>query len=240
MALYHFGAAYVIMLLVNGLVTTPRLQEVRATPLVTQRTPAWFKMRGDRITGSIVDTILGTNPYEGAASVVAQKAGTETHFRGNAFTAHGTKFEPIAIQTYLAKTGRTHVELGLVSHSTRSDLAHSPDGIVLHPIDPPRLLEVKCPVTRKIIPGQVPSQYQHQIQLGLEIFDLEEADFVQFKPETNGQPAVLDIVTIKREPGWLTRHSHKFSAFWRAVQAYRQHVSPILEELKKVQPFNLE
>lgn len=227
------------MLLVNGLVTTPRIQEIRAIPLVTQRTPAWFKMRGDRITGSIADTILGTNPYEGPASVVAQKAGIQSRFRGNAFTAHGTKFEPVAIQAYLAKTGRTHVELGLVSHSERSDLAHSPDGVVLHPIEPPRLLEVKCPVTRKIIPGQVPPQYRHQIQLGLEIFDLEEADFVQYKPAVDDQPAVLDIVTVKREPEWLAKHSPKLAAFWRAVQAYRQSVLPVLEELKEVPAFNL-
>lgn len=226
-------------MIVNGLVTTPRIQEVRAIPLVAQRTDAWFKMRGDRITGSIADTILGTNPYEGPASVVAQKAGIKSTFRGNAFTAHGTKYEPIAIQAYLKRTGRVHFELGLVPHPTRSDLAHSPDGIVLHHTQPPRLLEVKCPATRKIVPGRVPPQYTHQIQLGLEIFDLEECDFVQYKPADGDLPMILDITTVKRDPEWLARNSPKFSAFWRAVQAYRNYVLPLIEDLKSVSAFNI-
>lgn len=227
------------MLEIDGYVTTPRLQEVRAIPLVEQRSAEWFKLRGDRITGSIADTLLGTNPYEGPAGLVAQKAGIKSTFRGNAFTAHGQKYEPEAIDLYCTRTGRKHVELGLVPHPTRSDLAHSPDGVVLHPRLPPRLLEVKCPATRKIIPGRVPPQYQHQIQLGLEIFELEECDFVQYKPSVDGMPEILDITTVRRDHDWLEKNSPKFAAFWRAVQAYRNHVLPLIEELKHIPAFDL-
>ncbi len=224
---------------IDGYLTTPRIQEVRALPLVAQRSAEWFKLRGDRITGSIADTLLGTNPYEGPAGLVAQKAGVKSTFRGNAFTAHGTKFEPVAIGKYTDRTGRKLIELGLVAHPVRSDLAHSPDGVVLHPRLPPRLLEVKCPATRKIVPGKVPPQYTHQIQLGLEVFDLEECDFVQYKPADGEFPEILDITTVKRDPSWLARNSPRFAAFWRAVQAYRNHVMPLIEELKTTPAFDL-
>ena len=81
-------------------VLNERIQQCLKTPQVPQRSPEWFEMRKSRITGSIVDTILGTNPYASYEQLVAEKAGMPCEFKGNAATQHGTLYEPDAILLY--------------------------------------------------------------------------------------------------------------------------------------------
>jgi putative phage-type endonuclease len=214
----------------EGYLTTPRLEEVRAIPLVAQRTPQWFKAREKRITGSIVDTILGTNPYQTIHSLVAEKAGVKNTFFGNAATRHGNKYEEVALIKYCEIYDRKHVELGVIPHATVDFLAHSPDGIGMSKTLKPVLLEVKCPYSRKIEPGVVPKQYVHQILMGLEVFDLEEAHFIQYRPATDKNPEEFDVTVVYREPNWLTRNVAAFERFWSAVEAYKSHVLPLLTE----------
>lgn len=214
----------------DGYLTTYRVEEVRAIPLVEQRTPQWFKARHGRITGSIVDTVLGTNPYQTVHQLVAEKAGVKSTFFGNAATKHGNKYEPVATQKYCELYDRKHVELGVVPHATVDFLAHSPDGIALSKTLKPILIEIKCPLTRKIEPGVVPKYYMNQILMGLEVFDLDEAHFIQFKPATSTTKEEFDVTIVYRDPDWLSKNLRTFNKFWEAVEAYKTHIMPIFQE----------
>lgn len=222
------------MLDFDGYLTTHRVEEVRAIPLVEQRTPQWFKARQSRITGSIVDTILGTNPYQTIHQLISEKAGVKSTFFGNAATRHGNKYESVATEKYCELYDRKHIELGVVPHSTVDYLAHSPDGIALSKTLKPVLIEIKCPLTRKIEPGVVPKYYLHQILMGLEVFDLDEAHFIQFKPATAASEEEFDVTIVYRDPNWLSKNMRTFEMFWEAVEAYKKHILPIFEERMEI------
>ena len=197
----------------DAYILNERIRHCLKTPQAPQRSNEWFEMRKSRITGSIVDTILGTNPYASYEQLVAEKAGMPTEFKGNAATQHGTKYEPEAIQLYEQTTGRKVIELGLVPHPDCPILAHSPDGISVTVDDTPCLLEIKCPLRRKIT-NTVPKYYMGQLQLGMEVFDLPFAHFVQYKPD----PHIFEIITVYREDDWLENHMTEFNKFWESVQ----------------------
>ena len=70
-----------------------------------------------------------------------------------------------------------------------------------------------------------------QLQLCMEILDLEEADFIQYKPaETNWpRPEEFDVVNVKRDREWWKKYFPIMKEFWDKVVYYRQH----LDELPK-------
>ena len=174
------------------------------------------------------DTLLGTNRFQTWDQLVCEKAGMPVEFRGNAATQHGIDNEDKAIRLYEEAVGRKVFELGLTEHATIDILAHSPDGISLKTKDgrvmeerfageEPVLLEIKCPYKREIKKGKVPTYYMGQLQLGLFVFDLKEAHFVQYKED----PYTLDITIVKRDEGWLEEHLPKFRRFWDEVNYWK-------------------
>lgn len=201
----------------EGYVLTPFVLECIRAPLVPQRSDEWFRLREGRITGSIVDSILGTNPFNKYEDLVLEKAGMPTQFHGNEATRHGTLMEPVATRAYERLTGRHVCELGLTPHPTCDILAHSPDGIAVSKTAPPVLIEIKCPLRRKIT-NKVPKYYMGQIQLGLEVFDLPLAHFVQFRQD----PYELVITDVHREPDWLKTHLPTLTRFWDEVGEWKQ------------------
>lgn len=211
----------------EGFHVSPLLRQMINATYAEQRSEEWFEQRKGRITGSMCDTLLGKNRFQTWDQVVAEKAGMPASFQGNAATQHGIDNESTAIRLYEEQTGRTAFELGLVKHPTEHILAHSPDGISLRRIDTsaaetsvdtePLLLEIKCPLTRPIKEGKVPPYYMGQLQLGMVVFDVSAADFVQYKPD----PFKLDITRVQRDEGWLATNMPIFERFWADVGHWR-------------------
>lgn len=205
--------------------TTAWIETCLNSPLIPQRSAEWFQMRKTRITGSMCDTLVGSNPFQSWDQLVCEKAGMPVEFKGNAATQHGIDNEDKAIKLYEKETGRVVKELGLTQHQTIDILAHSPDGISLKAIDSdaqggdsPILLEIKCPFRRQIKRGQVPKYYMGQLQLGLYVFDLKTAHFVQYTEE----PYVLDITVVERDESWLETNMPKFKQFWQEVEFWKE------------------
>ena len=203
--------------------TTPRLDEIMQLPLIAQRTPEWFELRKSKLTGSIIDTVLKTNPYQTAEALVCEKAGMPNNFSGNQATQHGTKYEPFAVTEYEKRTHRKVLEFGLIAHATHPQLAYSPDGVSVDPSGrtAPILLEIKCPLRRKIT-DKVPSYYQHQLNLGMDVFDLDMTHFVQFKPSEVFGEEVFHLTEVKRVRGWLDAHAQTIEQFWQEVEKWKQ------------------
>jgi hypothetical protein len=93
------------------------------------------------------------------------------------------------------------------------------------------------PPQRKIIPGEVPEHYMPQLQLCMEILDLEEADFIQYKPaETNWPlPEEFDVVNVKRDRAWFEKYRPIMRIIWDQVLYYRDHIDELIE-MEKSKP----
>ena len=189
----------------------PRVQHLLKVPTIPQRTAEWYEARKTRITASEVAGILDIKPFASFAGsprteVLLRKAfpdDPEYRFSGNKFTEHGVKYEDEARDIYEDLTNKKVLEFGLTLHETINYLGASPDGITTDGV----LIEIKCPLSRVIQPGNIPHHYWPQIQFSLEVFDLEECHFVQYLPAETAWPRqrVFDVTVAHRDREWFAR-----------------------------------
>lgn len=216
-----------------------------------QRSAKWFAMRGERITGSVVDLLIqGKTAYSTRDRLLLEKAGMPVEFKGNVATRHGTRYEADAIKLFEDRTGFIVLEMGLVEHPEFPLLAHSPDGIVLRPGLPPALLEVRArntsfnqpPHALSCAPHPVDAAqvktpfrrafeddthihqtYTHQCLMGCSVFNVESVYFVQYRPPGHlGKPELLTIIHEPHDPNWLDTHRDTFTSFWDEVVQLRK------------------
>jgi len=168
-----------------------------------QKSPEWYAQREKMLTASDIAAVLGLNPFETRNDVMFKKLGFHRKQRTD-HTDYGNRLESEARDLYCLETGETVFEVGLQPHSVHPWLGGSPDGIT----DSGKLIEIKCPPVRKIT-GTIPKYYVPQVQILMEIFDLEECDFVQYKP---GDP--LTISRISRDRKWFAEVLPILKSFW--------------------------
>ena len=199
-----------------------RARELLAAEYAEQRSQEWLDLRDQMITASDVASAIGENHYETPDAFIKKKV-LRTKWAGNAATEHGTLLEPLVRDLYDARTGRKSHEIGLVQHRQYPWLGASPDGVTEDGL----LIEIKCPLTRKI-EAKVPKHYWPQVQLQLEITDLEECDFIQYRPASAegavpARPEEFVIVRIKRDREWFARHLPAMKASWERICKGRAH-----------------
>lgn len=197
-----------------------------------QRSEAWLKMRGNMLTASDVATALGQNKYQTPEDLIRKKCGLGEPFLGNEATAWGTKMEPIACEMFEQKYNLKVFELGLIPHEKYPWLGGSPDGLTENNC----LLEIKCPMRRKIVPGEVPVHYMAQLQVCMEIMDVESCYFCQYAPfdVTFPAPEVFDVTIVPRDREWFKKYLPVMDAFWKRVLYYREHLDECPKEKEKV------
>ena len=167
-------------------------QKLFHTPQPEQRTKEWFDFRYLRVTASDTATAVDLNPYEPYENFIVKKCDPDFPFLDNIHCHHGKKYEPIATMIYEHIYNNKVTEFGCLPSSKYPILAASPDGIcsksTLDGQFSDRLgtmLEIKCPVTRKIYTqgkicgGICPFYYFCQIQQQLLCCDLDKCDFWQ-------------------------------------------------------------
>jgi putative phage-type endonuclease len=203
----------------------PKVKELFLREQIPQRTPRWYEVRKTLITASEAASALDIKPfasYSGSPRAELLKAKREPVGAGidNVFTRHGQKYEDEARDLYCAKTGEQAYEFGLIIHTDYPWLGCSVDGITASG----KVLEIKCPLSRKIVPGHVPEHYMPQVQICMEVCDLEEAIFIQYKPESITWPNEAEFVVtrVPRDREW----------FQRVMPALRAFV----EEMKRAPP----
>jgi hypothetical protein len=147
------------------------LQELLKLPYIKQRTPEWFKLRENRLTASdLYDAIK--NPLS-----LAKRKLKSTTFNSSAILAlkWGTMFEAMATRIYSNLKNKKIHEFGLIINENIDNFGASPDGITELGI----MIEIKCPISRKIIDGEIPEKYYMQIQGQLAVCNLEECDYIE-------------------------------------------------------------
>jgi putative phage-type endonuclease len=197
----------------------PQVLKLLKIPQYEQRSPEWFEQRKDKLTSSDVDTILKNNKYQKPIDVLFKKNGMALPFTGNVATRHGQKYEDEAIEIYRDKFEKETLSFGLLPHPTISWLGGSPDDITLDGI----VIEVKCPLYRKIIMGEIPPHYIAQIKMNMEICNLDKAVFIEYKPIsiTNTGEIELNVVHFDRDPNWFPSIFETLKEFWDEVIHYR-------------------
>ena len=205
----------------------PNVKALLEIEFAAQKSEEWLALRGKMLTASDAATALGVNKYETVDSLLLKKCGRGVPFFGNSSTKHGEKYEDEARILYEQRHNEVVHELGLCPHPVEKWLGGSPDGVT----ESGKLVEIKCPPMRQIVPGEVPRHYLPQLQLCMQILDLEEADFIEYKPaETNWpKPEEFQVINVKRDPEWWKTNLPIMRAFWDKVLYYREH----LDELPK-------
>jgi putative phage-type endonuclease len=192
----------------------PKVQKLIDHQYADQKSQEWLNLRGTMLTASDVATALGENPYEKPSNLILKKCGVPSEFKGNDATRHGEKYEPVARDLYCEKTGEVVHELGLVQHPNISWIGGSPDGVT----ESGKLIEIKCPMSRKIN-ANVPKHYLAQLQILMEVLDLEECDFIQYRPE----PLEYQVTNVQRDRQWFADRLPKLQAFWDEVLYKREN-----------------
>lgn len=181
----------------NNIENVARLRKLEAT--TEQGSLMWLDSRQRVMTASEFHDIVGSKTNTSAM----RKKLKITTFKGNKYTEHGHKYEPVACAKYERDTGHVVAHFGLwvnrdLPHFESAPVGGSSDGVTLCG----RLIEIKCPYTRAIT-GVVPRSYLTQMQLLMLVGGLEVCDFVEFKPpELVGGDGEFLITQVARDPEW--------------------------------------
>ena len=137
---------------------------------------------------------------------------------------HGNTYEPVAREHYAAREGRIVHEFGLKIHDELPWLGATPDGIT----DDGKILEVKCPYSRPVLPNVRCKEHYPQLQVLMQVYNLDSCDFVQFKPAGVGmghagvmnedRPLYL-METVARDDNWWRVNQPRLLAFQRQLEA---------------------
>ena len=134
-------------------------------PQPAQRTPEWYAFRADKVTASDFSVAHDKNPYSSKLDFILKKSGMETPFLSNSAIQHGVKYEDVAIYMYELRNDVVIKEYGCIPHQKYSFVGASPDGICSKHSNNQkyvgRMLEIKCPKSRKLN-GFVPIYYYYQ------------------------------------------------------------------------------
>lgn len=197
----------------------PQVKKLLSIPQPEQRSSEWFEARKHRLTSSDVDTVLGNNKYSKPVDVLFKKCQLGKPFTGNIATRYGQKYEDEAIEEYCRQYNKKTYSFGLLPHPTISWLGGSPDDITEDGI----VIEVKCPLFRKIEMGVCPKHYEGQVRMNMEICDLDKAVFIEYQPqnESKGKDMILNVVHFERDPNWLPSVLPTLELFWNSVIHYR-------------------
>lgn len=148
-----------------------------------QRTKEWYEFRHNRLTASDFYKVFDTQSSQN--NLILKKCkpiDISKYNRVNTDSAchHGHQFEPLSIMLYENKYKTKVGEYGCIAHDKYEFLGASPDGINIDESNERycRLLEVKNPKTR-IITGIPKKEYWVQMQLQMEVWNLDECDFLE-------------------------------------------------------------
>lgn len=152
-------------------------------PQPEQRTPEWFHFRHNRLTASDFYKAFDTQASQNNLILKKCEPIDTKKFSGvNTDSAchYGHKYEPLSLLIYEKKYNTKVGEYGCISHSKYNFLGASPDGINIDMTNDRycRLVEVKNPKSR-IITGIPKKEYWVQMQLQMEVWNLDECDFLE-------------------------------------------------------------
>lgn len=174
-----------------------RVKAIKKIPQFAQKSKEWIEQRKECLTATAIAVVIDEDPYNYPIDMLMDKCDRGKPFDAFKNAHHGNKYEEIANMFYGFRNNVKVAEYGMIQHPTNKYIGASPDGIcdrytmdeVTHTTLVGRLLEIKCPITRKIksegkIDGDIcPHYYYVQVQTQLYVMQLDECDFLQCEIE---------------------------------------------------------
>jgi len=169
-----------------------RVNAILSRPQIPQRTPEWYLQGQQVLTASEFETLYASE--RAYASLVITKSlppVPRTTSRLACPTAEmspfdwGIRFEPVVKSVFESAWAVKIAECGRVTHSKDTNLAASPDGLIVEGSAERlgRLVEIKCPISREI-GGAIPFAYWCQMQIQMEVTSLDECEYLEVKIES--------------------------------------------------------
>ena len=147
-----------------------------------QRSLEWFKFRREGLSASDIWKALDSQSNKNSLIYSKCKPLNSTSRKTNINSAchNGHRYEPLSIMLYEYDFKTQVGEFGCKNHKKYTFLKASPDGINIKKISKlyGRLVEVKNPTTRQL-DGKPKKEYWIQMQLQMEVWDLDECDFLE-------------------------------------------------------------
>jgi putative phage-type endonuclease len=187
--------------------------------------------RGACITGSAISAIMGENRWETQDDVFFEKVFKMSKPETPAML-HGSVNEPKAIMAFRAHfVGCKTFFVGFMRSDKYPFIGGTPDMLAIMPDGEGVLIEIKCPANRSI-GDYVPTCYIGQVQTYLEICGLEQALFVQYKPQYETpkkkllRETKLMVTRVQRDPDYLGKRMCIAWRFWIRLVSFKQAVLP--------------
>lgn len=203
---------------------------------IPQRTPEWYLKRTQILTSTQISSVLHLNSHHSYAELLKNQLNSIPNEVMNVTSKNihdidpitwGTILEPIAIQHLEQTTQKPVGILGLKIHDNIPYLGASPDGVQIVN-SKARLIEIKCPKKRQIS-YRVPLEYWVQVQIGMEVWDVDEALYCEYKFDiTNESPTTKDLTVTYGE---LTR-----GVYWIYQDSWTYLIQRDREWFKRVYP----
>jgi len=154
-----------------------------------QRTTEWFKFRWNLLTASSIWKALDSTAM--VNSIIYDKCKpiniySKTSVNINSPFHHGHKYEPLSILMYEYLYNTKIGEFGCIKHDIIPFLGASPDGINIDETNKRfgRLLEIKNPVSDRLLNGIPKKDYWVQMQIQMEVWCSDECDFLETRFKT--------------------------------------------------------
>lgn len=184
-----------------------KLNKLREKPQPVQRTPEWYTFRHNLITASNTYKVFESQSsinqiiyekcqplkldfFKNDENDISNNENIKPMVNVNTTLHWGQKYEPLSVLIY-EDMYKTKVEdFGCIEHETYKFIGASPDGINIDPSSDRygRMLEIKNIVNREIT-GIPKKEYWIQMQIQMEVWDLDECDFLETKfveyPDSN-------------------------------------------------------
>ena len=170
-----------------------------------QRTDEWYLFRWNLLTASSIWKAIDSQAmqnsiiYDKCKPIDTKKFSTvniDSPFH------KGHKYEPLSTMMYEYLYDTKVGEFGCIKHDTYTFIGASPDGINIDEtnIRYGRLLEIKNPFSDRKINGIPKKEYWIQMQIQMEVWDLDECDFLEtrFKEYDNEQEFEDDGETFNK------------------------------------------
>jgi len=187
-----------------------------------QLSPAWFKIRKGKVTGSKVMPILNKSKYSSREEQFRKDTGQVRPFKGNFATQRGQRLEPVALEYFKKVTGIEVLgfDVGFVVHPKFDFIGASPDGVCRY-IN--AIIEIKCPMAKKLTRKNL-DNYFGQVQLQMEVMNIDLCYFVQFRPKQGFKGAQMDIMCVPRDKQWFASNVESFKSYSENVTQYYKSI----------------
>tara|TARA_B100001093_G_scaffold520387_1_gene615349 strand:+ start:4735 stop:6108 length:1374 start_codon:yes stop_codon:yes gene_type:complete len=160
------------------------LKEYENVEQPEQQTEAWYAFRREGLSASDIWKAIDTQSAKNnlilskCKPIDVKKKGKSVNIDSPFHNGH--KYEPLSIMHYEFDFNTKVGEFGCKAHPKFPFLRASPDGINIDEKSKlfGRLVEVKNPTTRKLS-GTPKKDYWIQMQLQMEVWDLDECDFLE-------------------------------------------------------------